>query len=143
MLLINCIGLLPGTLAADLDGDYAELHLLDASDNPDPQILVSNRRLLACSACHWRRTMTELLALSTLGLMLSLFLGLLRVLRGPGAGDRMLATQLIGTTGVGMLLLLSLLLDQPALIDVALILALLAAVAAAAFTGQQRETGHD
>jgi multicomponent Na+:H+ antiporter subunit F len=86
--------------------------------------------------------MPELLSLSALGLMLSLFLGLLRVLRGPGAGDRMLATQLIGTAGVGVLLLLSALLGQPALIDVALILALLAAVAAAAFTGQQRETGH-
>lgn len=87
--------------------------------------------------------MTELLAIATLGLMFSLFLGLLRILRGPGAGNRMLAAQLIGTTGVAMLLLLSLLLDQHALIDVALILALLAAVAAAAFTGQQRETDHD
>jgi multicomponent Na+:H+ antiporter subunit F len=87
--------------------------------------------------------MTELLAIVTLGLMFSLFLGLLRILRGPGAVNRMLAAQLIGTTGVAMLLLLSLLLDQHALIDVALILALLAAVAAAAFTGQQRETDHD
>ena len=86
--------------------------------------------------------MTELLLLSAIGLMLSLFLGLLRVLLGPGAGDRMLATQLIGTAGVGILLPLSLLLDQPALIDVALLLALLAAVAAAAFTGQQ-EARHD
>ena len=86
--------------------------------------------------------MSELLLLSAIGLMLSLFLGLLRVLLGPGAGDRMLATQLIGTAGVGILLPLSLLLDQPALIDVALLLALLAAVAAAAFTGQQ-ETRHD
>lgn len=86
--------------------------------------------------------MTELLAIATLGLMLSLFLGLLRILRGPGAGNRMLAAQLIGTAGVGMLLLLSLLLEQRALIDVALILALLAAVAAAAFTGQQQEIDH-
>jgi multicomponent Na+:H+ antiporter subunit E len=39
VLLINCIGLLPGTLAADLDGDHAELHLLDASENHDPQLL--------------------------------------------------------------------------------------------------------
>jgi multicomponent Na+:H+ antiporter subunit F len=81
--------------------------------------------------------------MSALGLALSLFLGLLRVVRGPGAGNRMLATQLIGTAGVGLSLLLSLLLDQPGLIDVALILALLAAVAAAAFTGRQRETGDD
>jgi len=86
--------------------------------------------------------MTELLLLSALGLMLSLFLGLLRVLHGPGAGDRMLAIQLIGTAGVGMLLLLSVLLNQPALLDAALLLALLAAVTAAAFTGQQK-THHD
>jgi multicomponent Na+:H+ antiporter subunit E len=39
VLLINCIGLLPGTLAADLDGDHAELHLLDTGANPDPQLL--------------------------------------------------------------------------------------------------------
>lgn len=38
VLLINCIGLLPGTLAADLDGDRADLHLLDTSQNPGPQL---------------------------------------------------------------------------------------------------------
>ena len=87
--------------------------------------------------------MSELYSLAVLGLMLSLFLGLLRVLRGPGAADRMLAVQLIGTTGVGMLLLLGPLLGQRALIDVALILALLAAVAATAFTGEPREDHDD
>ncbi|MGB5179850.1 MAG: monovalent cation/H+ antiporter complex subunit F [Gammaproteobacteria bacterium] len=86
--------------------------------------------------------MYELLSVVTLGLMLSLFVGLLRVLLGPSAGDRMLAIQLIGTAGVGMLLVLNVLLKQPALIDVALLLALLAAVAAAAFTGLQK-THHD
>jgi multicomponent Na+:H+ antiporter subunit F len=86
--------------------------------------------------------MSELFMLSALGLMLSLFLGLLRVLLGPDAGDRMLAIQLIGTAGVGMLLLLNVLLNQPALLDVALLLALLAAVAAAAFAGQQKSL-HD
>lgn len=85
--------------------------------------------------------MPEVFSLSALILMISLLLGLLRVLAGPGDGDRMLATQLIGTAGVGILLLLSQSLEQPALIDVALILALLAAVAAAAFTGQQ--AAHD
>jgi multicomponent Na+:H+ antiporter subunit F len=86
--------------------------------------------------------MTALLSLSVLVLMLSLLLGLVRVLLGPGAGNRMLATQLIGTAGVGLLLLLGSLLEQPALVDVALILALLAAVAAAAFSGVQ-ETRND
>ncbi len=87
--------------------------------------------------------MPELLFVCVAGLMLSLLLGLLRVLRGPEAGDRMMAAQLIGTTGVGILLLLSLLLEQPALTDVALILALLAAVAVAAFSGQQQEVSND
>jgi len=38
VLLINCIGLLPGTLAAGLDGDHAELHLLDTGENPKAQL---------------------------------------------------------------------------------------------------------
>jgi multicomponent Na+:H+ antiporter subunit F len=80
--------------------------------------------------------MDELLLVCVTGLMLSLLLGLIAVLRGPDDGERMMAAQLIGTTGVGILLLLSLLLSQPALADVALVLALLAAVAVAAFTGQ-------
>jgi multicomponent Na+:H+ antiporter subunit F len=87
--------------------------------------------------------MSELLSACALAMMLSLFLGLLRVVRGPDAGDRMLAVQLIGSTGAGLLLVLSLLFEQTALIDVALILALLAAVAAAAFTGRQVESGDD
>ena len=36
VLMINCIGLLPGTLAAEFEGDHAELHLLDNGVNPDP-----------------------------------------------------------------------------------------------------------
>lgn len=87
--------------------------------------------------------MPELLSLCVAGLMFSLLLGLLRVQRGPEVGDRMLAAQLIGSTGVAMLLLLSVLFKQPALTDVALILALLAAVAAAAFSGRQQEPGND
>jgi multicomponent Na+:H+ antiporter subunit E len=36
VLLINCISLLPGTLAARLDSDNVEVHLLDAGENPEP-----------------------------------------------------------------------------------------------------------
>jgi multicomponent Na+:H+ antiporter subunit F len=74
-------------------------------------------------------------------LLLTLGAGLLRALRGPTLADRMLAVQLLGTGGVGLLLLLSALLNTPALLDVALVLALLAAVAAAAIT--RRELGDD
>ena len=38
ILLANCISLLPGTLAADLDGERVVLHLLDSRDDPDPQL---------------------------------------------------------------------------------------------------------
>jgi multicomponent Na+:H+ antiporter subunit F len=74
-------------------------------------------------------------------LLLTLGAGLLRALRGPTLADRMMAVQLLGTGGVGLLLLLSALLQTPALVDVALVLALLAAVAAAAIT--RRELGDD
>jgi multicomponent Na+:H+ antiporter subunit F len=45
----------------------------------------------------------------------------------------MLASQLMGTTGVGILLLLSQSLRQPSLVDVALVFSLLGAVATVAF----------
>ena len=66
-------------------------------------------------------------------LLLNILVGLVRVLRGPTPADRMLAAQLFGTTGVAILLLLSQALAAPAIVDVALVLALLAAVAAAVF----------
>jgi len=39
VLLVNCISLLPGTLAADLDGDQVELHMLDSRVDPEPELL--------------------------------------------------------------------------------------------------------
>ena len=66
-------------------------------------------------------------------LLVSIIVGLARVERGPTPADRMLAAQLFGTTGVAILLLLSEAMDAPALRDVALVFALLAAMAAVAF----------
>lgn len=66
-------------------------------------------------------------------LLLTLIVGMWRVLRGPTAADRMLATQLFGTTAVAILLLLAQADDNPALRDVALVFAILAAVTAVAF----------
>jgi multicomponent Na+:H+ antiporter subunit F len=71
----------------------------------------------------------------------TLVVALIPMIRATSATDRMLATQLIGTSGVGLLLLLAPLLELPALIDVALMLALLAAVALVAFT--RRPDGKD
>ena len=77
--------------------------------------------------------MTVVLLGLTIVLVASLVAGLVRVMYGPTAADRMLAAQLMGTTGVGVLLLLSAALKLPALIDVGLVFALLAAVAAVTF----------
>jgi multicomponent Na+:H+ antiporter subunit F len=59
--------------------------------------------------------------------------GLVRVLRGPANADRMMAAQLLGTGGVAALLLMAAATEVAALVDVALVLALLAAFASVAF----------
>ena len=66
-------------------------------------------------------------------LLINLLASLVRVTRGPTAADRMLAALLFGTTGVGVLLLLAHAGGGPALVDVALTLALLASIAGLAF----------
>ena len=66
-------------------------------------------------------------------LLANLLAALLRIVRGPTAADRMLAALLFGTTGVAVLLLLAHAADDPALVDVALVFALLAAITGAAF----------
>ena len=85
--------------------------------------------------------MNGFLALAALLLLTTLLLGLIRVFRGPSAGDRLMAAQLIGTAGVGLLLLLSPVLRVPALVDVALVLALLAVVAVTALTAGSCDHG--
>lgn len=82
-------------------------------------------------------TATSVLLAGTLLLLLTLAVGLVRAMIGPSLQDRMLSVQLLGTGGVAVLLLMSTLLAAPALIDVALVLALLAAVAAAALTRRE------
>jgi multicomponent Na+:H+ antiporter subunit F len=70
---------------------------------------------------------------AALALLLTVAAALWRVARGPEAADRIMGAQLIGTGGVGTILLLSAAADEPAMVDVALVLALLAAFAAVAF----------
>ncbi len=60
-------------------------------------------------------------------------LGLIRILRGPGRADRIMAAQLLGTGGIAVLLLLEQPMTMPAAVDIALVLAVLAAFVAAAF----------
>ncbi|GGC60682.1 monovalent cation/H+ antiporter complex subunit F [Marinobacter halophilus] len=91
-------------------------------------------------------------------LLLTLLIALIRIWRGPAPADRMLASQLFGTTGVALLLLLAHAQAMPALMDVALTLAVLSVLAIVAFVtrvvridrpssgrkaGDQPETHHD
>ncbi len=75
-------------------------------------------------------------AVIALVLLMSLMAGLLRVWKGPMPEDRMLAAQLFGTTGVGIMLVLAQLLREPAIRNVALVLAVLAVLAVVAFVGR-------
>ena len=56
-------------------------------------------------------------------------LGLVRALRGPGDADRLMAAQLLGSGGIGALLLGGLGVGDASVIDVSLTLAVLAAFA--------------
>jgi multicomponent Na+:H+ antiporter subunit F len=62
-------------------------------------------------------------------LLVTLLAGIVRALLGPRPADRILAAQLLGTGGVGVLLVLAEAGDSRALQDVALVLVLLAAMA--------------
>jgi multicomponent Na+:H+ antiporter subunit F len=70
-------------------------------------------------------------------------LGLVRILRGPGEADRIMAAQLLGTGGIAALLLLAQAMGTPAAVDVALTLALLAAFVAVAFVKGLTRSGAD
>ena len=76
-------------------------------------------------------------------LLFTLAGGLMRVLRGPAPADRMLATQLLGTTGVAILLLLSEAQSEPALRDAALMLAMLAVLVVVAFVRRASTRGRN
>ncbi len=76
--------------------------------------------------------MTEFLLAAALFVLAMMAVGLVRVLRARGNADRMMAAQLLATGGIGTLLLLAAATGVPAIVDVALILALLGAFASVA-----------
>lgn len=78
-------------------------------------------------------TMAEFFLASSGFVLAMVAVGLVRVLHGPANADRMMATQLFGTGGIAVLLLIAAAADMTALVDVALVMALLAAFAAVAF----------
>lgn len=76
--------------------------------------------------------MTAWLTCAAIGILATLGAALFRVWRGPGRADRMTGAQLAGTSGVAVLMLLAPIEGGTAL-DVALVLALFAALAAVGF----------
>ncbi|TCO74272.1 monovalent cation/H+ antiporter complex subunit F [Rhodovulum euryhalinum] len=85
--------------------------------------------------------MSPVLAVILTVLLASLLGGLWRVIRGPSDSDRMLSAQLLGTAAVAMTVVLARLQDMPALLDVALVLALLAAVTLVAYVALSESRG--
>jgi multicomponent Na+:H+ antiporter subunit F len=77
--------------------------------------------------------MTTFLLAASAFVLLMTALGLVRVLRGPGDADRIMAAQLLGSGGIGALLLFAEGTERHAAIDVALTLALLSTFVSVAF----------
>jgi multicomponent Na+:H+ antiporter subunit F len=77
-------------------------------------------------------TMDDFLLVAAGFVLAMVAVGLVRILRGPSDADRMMATQLLGSGGIAALLLAGAT-RVPAMVDVALTLALLAAFASMAF----------
>lgn len=76
---------------------------------------------------NWTHTIYALILLP------AITAGMYRILKGPSTADRMMTAQLFGTCGVAILLLLSTGMNNPALIDIALVFALLSALATITF----------
>jgi multicomponent Na+:H+ antiporter subunit F len=77
--------------------------------------------------------MTELLLAAAGLIVLTVAVGLARILRGSDDVERLMAVQLLGTGGIAALLLIAYATHVPGVEDVALGLALLAAFATIAF----------
>jgi len=87
--------------------------------------------------------MTEFLLAAAVFVLLTVAIGLVRILAGPGNVDRTMALQLLGTGGITALLLVSVATDVRGTGDVALGLALLAAFAAVAFVNSAESAADD
>ena len=77
--------------------------------------------------------MVEFLQAAAAFVLAMVALGLVRILRGPGDADRVMAVQLLGTGGIAALLLMGVATREAAIADVALTVAVLAAFASIAF----------
>ena len=77
--------------------------------------------------------MAEFLNAAAAVALLAVGIGLLRILRGPTDVDRIMSAQLLGTGGIAAVLLAGAATGEPGADDLALLIALLAPFAAAAF----------
>jgi len=85
-------------------------------------------------------TIADFLLSAAAFVLVMVAVGLVRILRGPEDADRMMAAQLFGSGGIAALLLLGVATEAKAVIDVAMILALLAAFASVAFVQSAART---
>jgi len=83
--------------------------------------------------CRGGCAMADFLQSAGAFVVLMVAVGLVRVARGPGRADRMMAAQLLGSGATGALLLFGAASGESAVYDVALTLALLSAFASIAF----------
>jgi multicomponent Na+:H+ antiporter subunit F len=84
--------------------------------------------------------MADFMIAAAVFVLATVALGLVRILRGPGRADRIMAVQLLGTGGIAVLLLVAPVIRMPGMIDVALVLALLAAFVSVAFVKAAEQT---
>jgi multicomponent Na+:H+ antiporter subunit F len=85
--------------------------------------------------------MAEALLLLAIVILATVAAGLWQVLRGRGRSDQLMAAQLLCTGGIAVLLILAAATRQEALIDIALVLALLGAFASVGFVLAARQDG--
>ena len=83
--------------------------------------------------------MTQFLFAAAIFILLMVAAGLARILWGPANADRLMAAQLVGSGGVAVLVLLAVAEDMHAIIDVALMLAILAVFASVGFVNWASE----
>lgn len=87
--------------------------------------------------------MVEFLFAAASAILTIVAIGLGRILSRVGDAEAIMATQLLGTGGIALVLIVAVSWGRPAMIDAALILALLAAFAGIAFVRAADRAGRD
>lgn len=76
-------------------------------------------------------------------LTLAVVFAFIRLVRGPGLPDRVVALDLIFTIGIGIIAVYAILTNQPAFLDVAIIAALIAFLGTIAFAYYLERRAHE